>query len=78
MKDYLNELNILFRDVLENNDINLSNESTALDIDEWDSINHIYIVVEIEKTFNIKFNSSQILQWKNVGEIIESIKEKKQ
>ena len=76
MNDYLNELNILFRDVLENDDINLTAETTALDIDEWDSINHIYLVVEIEKKFNVKFKSSQILEWTNVGEIVESIKEK--
>ena len=77
MQEYLNELNILFREVLENEDINLSPETTAHDIDEWDSINHIYLVVEIEKYFNIKFTSSQILEWKNVGEIVNSIQEKK-
>ncbi len=77
MQEYLNELNILFREVLENEDIYLSPETTAHDIDEWDSINHIYLVVEIEKYFNIKFTSSQILEWKNVGEIVNSIQEKK-
>ncbi|MFY0714342.1 acyl carrier protein [Seonamhaeicola sp. NFXS20] len=76
MKDYLNELTLLFQEVLENEDINLTEETNAHDIDEWDSINHIYLVVEIEKKFNIKFSSSQILEWKNVGDIITSIKEK--
>ncbi|APY12403.1 acyl carrier protein [Seonamhaeicola sp. S2-3] len=76
MNDYLNELTLLFQEVLENEDINLTEETNANDIDEWDSINHIYLVVEIEKKFNIKFSSSQILEWKNVGDIITSIKEK--
>ncbi|XMO86153.1 acyl carrier protein [Algibacter sp. AS12] len=77
MQEYLNQLNLLFREVLENEDISLTPETVASDIDEWDSINHIYLVVEIEKYFNIKFTSSQILEWKNVGEIVNSIQEKK-
>ncbi|MCF7560781.1 acyl carrier protein [Sabulilitoribacter multivorans] len=77
MNQYLDILNELFREVLDNESIDLKPETTANDIDEWDSINHIYLVVEIEKKFNIKFKSSQILEWKNVGEIIESIQDKK-
>lgn len=78
MSDYHNELTELFREVLENDDITLTNETTAHDIDEWDSINHIYLVVEIEKHFGIKFSSAQILEWKNVGEMLDAIKEKKE
>jgi len=77
MSNYIAEFETLFRDVLENDDIVLTNETTAHDIDEWDSINHIYLVVEIEKHFEIKFSSSEILQWQNVGEMIDSVKAKK-
>lgn len=78
MSNYIAEFETLFRDVLENDDIVLTNETTAHDIDEWDSINHIYLVVEIEKHFEIKFSSSEILQWQNVGEMIDSVKAKKE
>jgi len=78
MNNYINEFESLFREVLENEDIVLTNETTAPEIDEWDSINHIYLVVEIEKHFKIKFRSSEILQWQNVGEMIESVKAKKE
>jgi len=78
MSNYITEFEFLFREVLENEDIVLANETTAIDIDEWDSINHIYLVVEIEKHFNIKFSSSEILQWQNVGEMIDSVKAKKE
>lgn len=78
MSNYIADFETLFRDVLENEDIVLTNETTAHDIDEWDSINHIYLVVEIEKHFNIKFSSSEILQWQNVGEMIDSVKVKKE
>ncbi|SFC35389.1 acyl carrier protein [Algibacter lectus] len=77
MNEYLNDLSNLFREVLENDDITLNPETTANDIEEWDSINHIYLVVEIEKTYQIKFKSSQILEWKNVGDIVSAIIEKK-
>lgn len=78
MSNYIAEFETLFRDVLENEDIVLTNETTAHEIDEWDSINHIYLVVEIEKHFEIKFSSSEILQWQNVGEMIDSVKAKKE
>lgn len=78
MTDYLNDFELLFKEVLENEDIVLTNKTTAHDIDEWDSINHIYLVVEIEKHFDIKFSSSEILEWKNVGEMINSVKDKKE
>lgn len=77
MTDYIKEFEELFREVLENEDITLTQETTAQDIEEWDSINHIYLVVEIEKHFAIKFSSSEILQWKNVGEMIDSVIAKK-
>ncbi len=78
MNNYLSEFESLFREVLENEDIVLTNNTTAHDIDEWDSINHIYLVVEIEKHFGIKFSSSEILGWQNVGEMIDSVKAKKE
>lgn len=47
----------IFRDILENEEIILSNETTADDIEEWDSLSHIQLIVTIEKTFKIKFTS---------------------
>lgn len=69
---------MLFREVMENDEIEINYDTVASDIDEWDSINHIYLIVEIEKHFKIKFTTSQILEWKNVGEMVEAIKEKKE
>jgi acyl carrier protein len=76
MATILEQLNDIFIDVLENDDIVLTEETTAADIDEWDSLNHIQLVVAIEKHFKIRFTSKEIQSWKNVGELVNSISQK--
>ena len=72
----LPEIENIFRDVLDDNDINLSEETTANDVDGWDSLTHIQIIVAIERFFKIKFSSKEILSWKNVGEMAVAIQSK--
>jgi len=66
----------IFRDVLDNEEIVLADTTTANDIEEWDSLSHIQLIVAIEKDFKIKFTSAEILSWKNVGEMIDNISKK--
>lgn len=73
MDEILNELSSLFREVLDNDSIVLNEETTAADIEEWDSLSHIMLIVEIEKRFKIKFTSTEILKFKNVGDLANSI-----
>jgi len=75
-QEILAEVQEIFRDVLDNEEIVLTEETTANDIDEWDSLTHIQLIVAEEKHFKIKFSSKEILSWKNVGEMVESIKSK--
>jgi len=67
------ELDIVFRDVLDDDSISLSDSTVAEDIEEWDSINHIQLVVQIEKRYKIRFKAAEIQSWENIGEIIDSI-----
>lgn len=71
--EILNEVQDIFRDILDNEEIELTDTTTADDIEEWDSLTHIQLIVAIEKHFNIKFTSKEILSWNNVGEMIDCI-----
>jgi acyl carrier protein len=63
----------IFRDVLENDDIELTELTVAADVPEWDSLNHIYLVVAIEKQFKIKFTTHQIQSWQCVGDVLNDL-----
>ncbi|MFN5458468.1 MAG: acyl carrier protein [Bacteroidota bacterium] len=63
----------IFRDVLDNDKIELSESTIAKDVEEWDSLNHIQLVVAVEKKFSIRFTALEIQSWTNVGGMIDSI-----
>ncbi len=74
--DILKKVNNVFLEVLEDDDIILTDETTAADVEDWDSLNHIQLVVAIEKQFKIRFSSKEIQAWGNVGEMISCIQDK--
>ena len=72
------KLNDIFVDVLDLDEVTLNDDTTADDIEEWDSLSHIQLVVAVEKAFGVKFTSLEIMKWNNVGEMVDSILQKKQ
>jgi acyl carrier protein len=69
----LETVNAVFRDVLDNEGIVLTDKTTAKEVAEWDSLSHIQLVVAVEKRFQIRFSSREIQNWNNIGEMIDSI-----
>lgn len=74
--EILKKVNAVFVDVLDDEKIVLTEATTANDVEEWDSLNHIQLVVAVEKKFGIRFASREIQSWKNVGEMVNSISAK--
>ena len=74
--EILKKVNAVFVDVLDDEKIVLTEATTANDVEEWDSLNHIQLVVAVEKKFGIRFTSREIQSWKNVGEMVDSISAK--
>lgn len=72
-QEILSKLQIVYRDILDDEKIVLTEETTAEDIEEWDSLTHVQIVAEIQKEFDIKFSAKEMLLWENVGDIIDAI-----
>lgn len=75
-EDILNKVTIIFKDVLDDEDLILKTEYTANDVEDWDSLTHIMLVVAIEKHFSLNFTSSEIRNWENVGEMCLAIEGK--
>ena len=69
----LEQIQVIFRDVLDDEEIVLTEASTAEDVEGWDSLTHIQLIVAIEKHYKIKFSSREILSWKNVGELVDCL-----
>jgi acyl carrier protein len=66
----------ILRDVLDNDNIVLYREATAADVEGWDSLAHINIIVAIEKEFKIKFDLLDLKPLQNVGELFDLIQQK--
>lgn len=66
----------VFRDVFDDEEIVITDETTAEDIDEWDSLTQIQLVVAVEDEFGVKFNIVETVKLKNVGEFIALIDKK--
>lgn len=73
MEKHINEIQNIFRQVLENSNLVINAKTCSDDIEEWDSLNHIYLIVEIESFYKLKFTSRQIQEWENVGDMINEI-----
>lgn len=73
IKERLQEI---FRDVFDEEDLEIKEDMSAKDIDDWDSLAQINLIVAIEKEFGVKFNLDEVSQLKNIGEMLGLISKK--
>ena len=76
-KDLFKIVNEIFIDVFDDNSLIIKEDTNADDIEDWDSLANINLVVAMEKEFNIKFVITEIETLENVGDMIDLIKNKK-
>jgi len=68
------KLSDIFKDIFDEDSICVTPELSAKDVDGWDSLTHIRLILTIEKAFNIKFSTSEIGKLENVGDLVTLIK----
>ena len=72
-EEVFQKLNKVFQDIFDDDSILVRDETTAADIEDWDSLEHINLMVAIEKNFGMKFNMAEVTGLKNVGEMVDVI-----
>jgi acyl carrier protein len=70
------KLKDVFDDVFDDESVELGPDLTAKDVDGWDSLSHIRLILTVEKAFKVKFSTSEIGNLKNVGDMVTLIKER--
>ena len=73
--EILEKLNEVFHDVIDNNDIVVTEQTNANDIEEWDSLIHITLISAVEDEFDVSFDMKTVVSMKNVGDMIDAIEE---
>ena len=74
--EILEKLQLVFREVFGKESLIISEDMSANDIDEWNSLNHMIIVSEVEKVFSIRFKLKDLNKMRNIGDMIEVIMSK--
>ena len=76
MKDVMEKLTGIFREVFDNPDITITRETTADDIEEWDSMTHMNLILMVELKFEIEFNQREVMAFDDVGDLADAIAKK--
>ena len=72
----LHKLNEIFQEVFDDDDLAIKPDYSAGDVDGWDSLTHIRMLLTVEKTFGVKFSTSEVGQLQTVGDLVRLIQSK--
>ena len=76
LEEVINQLNPIFCNVFDNEALKIDAHTSAQDVDEWDSLSHIRLIISIEKALTLRFSAGEIADLKNVGEMAQLILKK--
>ncbi len=71
--EVLKRLESIIREVVDNETITINEQTKAEDVEDWDSLANVQIVVGMQKEFGKKFTAKDILEWKTVSDMIDSV-----
>ena len=75
-KEIYEKMEVIFKEVFELENISLNDQICSDDIEAWDSLSNVQLVSAIQKEFSIRVKAREIVSWKNVGEMVDSIQAK--
>jgi acyl carrier protein len=73
MADRMEKLNQVFQQVFDDDELEITRETSAKDVEGWDSLMHVTLIVNVEKAFGVKFSSSEVASLKDVGDLVDLI-----
>jgi acyl carrier protein len=73
MSDFDAKVQDVFREVFDDQTLTIYREMQAKDVDGWDSLNHITLIMTLEDTFKIKFTTREVMGFQNVGEMMDCL-----
>ena len=75
-EEIFDQVQEIFRDVFDDEELTISDATNSDEIEDWDSLEHISLIVSMEKAFSMKFDIKEVNKLENVGEMIDLIKRK--
>lgn len=72
----LERLNAMFQEVFDDETLQVTPETTANDVEGWDSLSHINLIVAVESAFNVRFSQKELLKFRSVGDLLKNIEAK--
>lgn len=75
--DTLSQLQDVFRNIFDDDALTISRETTAQDIEVWDSVQNVTLMLEVETEFSVRFSTSEMAYLKNVGDLVDLIEKKR-
>jgi acyl carrier protein len=73
MDDRMERLNRVFQQVFDDDELQIDRQTSAKDVEGWDSLMHVTLIVNVEKAFKVKFSSSEVASLKDVGDLLDLI-----